>query len=76
MTTEELKPYLTHFKPFMVNGKRVLPPRDKKITAYYDGNKPGISERFQEDMYFQHMGLFNSFMTSWIEHDELLNLMK
>jgi hypothetical protein len=76
MTTEELKPHLNKFNQFVVDGKKVLPPRDKKITIYFDGSKPGVPERFVEDMYFQNIGGFKTFMTSWIEHEELLKLIK
>ena len=75
MTTEELKPHLSNFTDFVIDGKQTPPPRDMKITVYFDGTNPGISEAFFEDKYWHEIGMLKVFIKSWIEHSELLNLL-
>jgi len=76
MSTEELKPYVSQFVPFIIGGQQMPPPRDKKITVYFDGTKPGIAEAFVVDTYWSQIGILNIFITSWIEHSELIKLME
>lgn len=76
MTTQELKPYVGQFVPYIVGGQHMSPPRDKKITVYFDGSKPGIAEAFVVNKYWSEIGILNVFITSWIEHSELLKIME
>lgn len=74
MNTEELKPYLPSFTKFVIDGKHVPPPRNMKVTLYFDGTKMNVNEMFMEDVYFERVGVIRIFTESWIEHSELLKL--
>lgn len=75
MTTEQIKPHLKNFTNFVIDCKHVPPPRNMKVTLYFDGTAPGVKEMLIEDTYFERVGVVKVFTKSWIEHSELLKLL-
>lgn len=74
MKAEEIQNFIEWFKPVYIGRENVV-PTDVKITVWCE-DEDEFESGFAEDIYWDDLGLNALIAKSWIEHEELLKLMK